>query len=450
MQYDMYHVYTVDEHTIRAIGVLHGIDTGRLIDDHPVACSVISEVQSKRALYLAVLLHDIAKGRGGDHSELGAEIALKLGPRMGMSEWETETVAWLVEKHLLMSNTAFKRDIDDPKTVADFREIVQSPERLRLLLILTVADIRAVGPNVWNAWKAGLLRELYWQTREAMSGETPKDRLAKRSENAKHKLRDALEAQAPRWSDEDIEHHFDFARETYWLSFDTETLVRHAEITRMSASEDKKLHIELHSDEAQAATEVLVYTADHPGLFSKVAGALSLGGVSIVDAKVITLNNGMALDTFWVQDAQSEAISGSARMERITARIERALSGVASPAYELREARANAMPSRTSVFKVPPRVLIDNNASRTHTVIEVNGRDRLGFLHDITDVITHAGLQISSAHISTYGERVVDVFYVKDIFGLKMEQPTKIKTVRGKLLAAIDTVQSKNKPEAAE
>ena len=450
MQYDMYHVYTVDEHTIRAIGVLHGIDTGRLIDDHPVACSVISEVQSKRALYLAVLLHDIAKGRGGDHSELGAEIALKLGPRMGMSEWETETVAWLVEKHLLMSNTAFKRDIDDPKTVADFREIVQSPERLRLLLILTVADIRAVGPNVWNAWKAGLLRELYWQTREAMSGETPKDRLAKRSENAKHKLRDALEAQAPRWSDEDIEYHLDLARETYWLSFDTETLVRHAEITRMSASEDKKLHIELHSDEAQAATEVLVYTADHPGMFSKVAGALSLGGVSIVDAKVITLNNGMALDTFWVQDAQSEAISGSARMERITARIERALSGVASPAYELREARANAMPSRTSVFKVPPRVLIDNNASRTHTVIEVNGRDRLGFLHDITDVITHAGLQISSAHISTYGERVVDVFYVKDIFGLKMEQPTKIKTVRGKLLAAIDTVKSKNKPEAAE
>ena len=185
-------------------------------------------------------------------------------------------------------------------------------------------------------------------------------------------------------------------------------------------------------------------------MFSKVAGALSLGGVSIVDAKVITLNKGMALDTFWVQDAQSEAISGSARMERITARIERALSGVASPAYELREARANAMPSRTSIFKVPPRVLIDNNASSTHTVIEVNGRDRLGFLHDITDVITHAGLQISSAHISTYGERVVDVFYVKDIFGLKMEQPTKIKTVRGKLIAAIDTVKSKNKPEAAE
>ena len=450
MQYDMYHVYTVDEHTIRAIGVLHGIDTGRLIDDHPVACSVISEVQSKRALYLAVLLHDIAKGRGGDHSVLGAEIALKLGPRMGLSDWETETVSWLVEKHLLMSNTAFKRDIDDPKTVADFVEIVQSPERLRLLLILTVADIRAVGPNVWNAWKAGLLRELYWQTREAMSGETPKDRLAKRAENAKHRLRESLEAQSQKWTDEEIESHLELARETYWLSFDTETLVRHAETIRMAGREDKKLHIELHSDEAQAATEVLVYTADHPGLFSKVAGALSLGGVNIVDAKIVTLNNGMALDTFWVQDAQAEAISGTARMDRINARIERALSGIASPAYELRKARKNAMPSRTSVFKVPPRVLIDNQASRTHTVIEVNGRDRMGFLHDITDVITHAGLQISSAHISTYGERVVDVFYVKDIFGLKMEQPNKIKDVRTKLLDVIDVTQSKVNPEAAE
>jgi len=450
MQYDMYHVYTVDEHTIRAIGVLHGIDTGRLIEDHPVACSVISEVQSKRALYLAVLLHDIAKGRGGDHSVLGAEIALKLGPRMGLSEWETETVSWLVEKHLLMSNTAFKRDIDDPKTVADFVEIVQSPERLRLLLILTVADIRAVGPNVWNAWKAGLLRELYWQTREAMSGETPKDRLAKRAENAKHKLRQSLEAEPRGWPDDEIESHLDLARETYWLSFDTETLVRHAETIRMAGQENKKLHIELHTDEAQAATEVLVYTADHPGLFSKVAGALSLGGVNIVDAKIVTLNNGMALDTFWVQDAQSEAISGTARMDRINSRIERALSGIASPAYELRKARKNAMPSRTSVFKVPPRVLIDNQASRTHTVIEVNGRDRMGFLHDITDVITHAGLQISSAHISTYGERVVDVFYVKDIFGLKMEQPNKIKDVRAKLLDVIDVTPSKTNPEAAE
>jgi [protein-PII] uridylyltransferase len=450
MQYDMYHVYTVDEHTIRAIGVLHGIDTGRLNDDHPVSCSVIGEVQSKRALYLAVLLHDIAKGRGGDHSELGAEIALKLGPRMGLSEWETETVSWLVRYHLLMSHTAFKRDIDDPKTVADFIEVVQSPERLRLLLILTTADIRAVGPNVWNAWKAGLLRELYWQAREVMSGETPQERLSKRAQTAKQKLADALSESGNDWTPERIEAHLDLGRDTYWLTFDTAALLRHAEIIRSAAINRQDLRIELNADEAHDATEVVVFTVDHPGLFAKVAGALSLGGVNIVDAKIVTLSNGMALDTFWVQDAQSEAISGTARMNRISSRIERALSGVASPAWELKEARANAIPSRTSVFKVPPRVLIDNKASRSYTVIEVNGRDRQGFLHDITNAITNAGLQISSAHISTYGERVVDVFYVKDIFGLKMEQASKIESVREALLNAIKGPAASQPVRAAE
>ena len=450
MQYDMYHVYTVDEHTIRAIGVLHGIDTGRLIDDHPVACSVIDEVQSKRALYLSVLLHDIAKGRGGDHSELGADVAMKLGPRMGLSDWETETVAWLVRHHLLMSHTAFKRDIDDPTTVADFVDVVQSPERLRLLLILTVADIRAVGPNVWNAWKAGLLRELYWRAREVMSGEMPQERLSKRAETAKRKLSEALQSARPAWTAADIEAHLDLARDTYWLSFDTDTLARHAAMVRDAARRDSKLEIALKADEAHDVSELVIYTADHPGLFAKVAGALSLGGVSIVDAKIATLTNGMALDTFWIQDAQAEAISGAARLERMKSRIERALSGEAPPAWELKQERKSAMPSRTSVFKVPPRVLIDNKASRTHTVIEVNGRDRLGFLHDITDAITHAGLQIASAHVSTYGERVVDVFYVKDIFGLKMEQPAKIDSVRATLLAVLQGTVGDKTPEAAE
>ena len=450
MQYDMYHVYTVDEHTIRAIGILHGIETGRLKDDHPLSCEVIGEVQSRRVLYLAVLLHDIAKGRGGDHSELGADIALKLCPRMGLNEWETETVSWLVRYHLLMSHTAFKRDVDDPKTVSDFMAVVQSPERLRLLLILTVADIRAVGPNVWNAWKAGLLRELYWRTREVLSGETPKDRLSRRVEIAKQALAEAMAAHPEPWAAADIETHLDLGRDNYWLGFDTNALLRHAEVMRRADATGEKLMIELKADEAHDATEVLIYTADHPGLFAKVAGALSLGSVSIVDAKAVTMDNGMALDVFWVQDAQSEAISGPERTNRIKSRLERALSGVAPPARELKQARANELPSRTKVFKVPPRVLIDNKASGTYTVIEVNGRDRIGLLHDVTDAITKSGLQISSAHISTYGERVVDVFYVKDVFGLKMEKASKINSVRERLLSAIDKGAEPRPREAAE
>ena len=433
MQYDMYHVYTVDEHTIRAIGILNGIQEGRLKEDHPLSCSVIGEVQSLPALYLALLLHDIAKGRGGDHSKIGAHIAMKLGPRLGLSEWETETVSWLVRHHLLMSHTAFKRDVYDPKTVSDFVAIVQSPERLRLLLILTVADIRAVGPAVWNAWKAGLLRELYYRAQEELAGGIPAERRPERVEHAMAGLRQRLED----WSSEEIETHIRRGFADYWLAFDTETLVRHATLIRDAEAKDRKLHIETRVDTDRDVTEIIIYAPDHPGLFASIAGAIALAGASVVDAKIMTLANGMALDTFWIQDSRGQAYAAKDRLKRLRGRIENALSGRLLPARELKAAQEKALPSRTVVFKVPPRVLIDNKASNRLTVIEINGRDRPGLLHDVTAALTAAGLQISSAHISTYGVRVVDVFYVKDIFGLKIENEERLATLRESLLEAV-------------
>ena len=434
MQYDMYHVYTVDEHTIRAIGLLKGIEDGRLRNDHPTACSVIGEVQSLRALYVAVLLHDIAKGRGGDHSEIGAGIALKLCPRLGLNEWETETVSWLVRYHLLLSHTAFKRDVYDPKTVSDFAAAVQSPERLRLLLILTVADIRAVGPNVWNAWKAGLLRELYYRAQEELAGGVPVELRAERVDHARATLTDRL----AEWSSDEIETHFDRGHANYWLAFDTETLVRHAHFIRDAEAREAKLHIETRVDADRDVTEIIIYTPDHPGLFARIAGAMALAGASVVDAKVMTLANGMALDTFWVQDSNAHAYATEPRLTRLRRRVEESLSGAVHPARELAAAQEKSMPSRTVVFTVPPRVLIDNKASNRYTVLEINGRDRPGFLHDVTAALTESGLQISSAHISTYGARVVDVFYVRDVFGLKVEHEEKLTALRERLLDAIE------------
>ena len=433
MQYDMYHVYTVDEHTIRAIGILKGIEDGRLKKEHPAACSVIGEVQSLRALYLAVLLHDIAKGRGGDHSELGADIAAKLGPRLGLNEWETETVSWLVRHHLLMSHTAFKRDVYDPKTITDFAAVVQSPERLRLLLILTVADIKAVGPNVWNEWKAGLLRELYYRAQEELSGGTLADRLPERVEQSKAALAEILSD----WPTSEIETHFARGFSDYWLSFDAETLSRHAHLIREAEERDKKLHIETRVDAARDVTEIIIYAQDHPGLFAAITGAMALSGASVVDAKIMTLTDGMALDTFWIQDAKNHAFAAKDRLKRLCGRIEDALSGRLHPARELAAAQEKMTPGRAGAFKVPPRVLIDNKASNRLTVIEINGRDRPGLLHDLTRALTESGLQISSAHISTYGVRVVDVFYVRDIFGLKVEQEEKIAVLRQRLLDAV-------------
>ncbi|MDH5748068.1 MAG: [protein-PII] uridylyltransferase, partial [Rhodospirillales bacterium] len=433
MQYDMYHFYTVDEHTIRAIGILHRIEKGSLKEDHPVSSAVIGEVQSRRALYLSVLLHDIAKGRGGDHSELGAKVALKYGPRFGLNDWETETVSWLVLHHLRMSDTAFKRDLDDPKTVSDFVEIVQSPERLRMLLILTVADIRAVGPAVWNAWKATLLRELYYRSMEIMTGGLPAERRDARVERARAALREKLSG----WTEDEIAAHLARGYAEYWLSYDTATHLLHAKLIAEAEGKGLDLHMEFHADPSRDATEVIIYTPDHPGLFTRIAGAMSLAGASIVDAKIVTLTNGMALDTFRIQNPDGSAFAEARKLERLKEKIGAALAGKLDPVRELKKVQAQALPSRTRVFKVPPRVLIDNKASATHTVIEINGRDRPGLLRDLTAALTGLGLQIASAHISTYGERVVDVFYVKDVFGLKADQENKKQEIEARLLAAI-------------
>ena len=431
MQYDMYHHYTVDEHTLFAIGILQKIENGELKDESPLATKLCGKIVSRRALYLAVLLHDIAKGRGGDHSILGEGIALKLGPRLGLTAEETETVAWLVRWHLLMSGTAFKRDIGDPRTITDFVDIVQSPERLKLLLILTNADIRAVGPQVWNAWKAALLRDLYQRAIEVMSGgltDEPQDaRIAAAQAAVRQHLPDFSEAEFAAF----IKAGYPF----YWLSSPADVHARHARLMREAAASGAPLVVEKRVDTARAVTEITLYTADHPGLFSRIAGALAVSGANIVDARIMTMSNGMALDTFWVQDLAGHAFDRPDKLARLAVVFENVLTGDLKPHREL--ARPPAFPSRMQAFTVAPRVLVDNQASALHTVIEVNGRDRPGLLFELTRELTRLNLQVSSAKISTYGEKVVDVFYVKNLFGHKVEHPTKLAEIRSTLEAVL-------------
>ena len=443
MQHDMYHVYTVDEHTIFALGILHRIEEGGMGDVMPVASEVIHKIASRRALYVALLLHDIAKGRGGDHSVLGARIGLRLGARFGLSKEEAETVSWLVRYHLLMSATAFRRDIDDPRTVADFVEIVQSPERLRLLLCLTVADIRAVGPSVWNGWKAALLRELYFAAEDVMSGQQSSRGRADRAAAARDALREAL----PDWSDEAFERHAPRGYAPYWLALNTDTHLRHARLVRAAAEAGAPLSIDLVVDAFRCVTEVTVYAVDDAGLFSRIAGAMALAGANIVDAKIFTMSDGMALDSFWVQDIDGNAVTEPAAQKRLRETLERVISKQRRLGRKLRIKAT--LPARTRVFRDLPRVLIDNTASNTHTVIEVNGRDRPGFLYDVTTALTELNLQISSAKISTYGTRAVDVFYVKDLFGLKVTHESRLEAIRERLLAAIAEPEAEAPPEVA-
>lgn len=444
MQHDMYHVYTVDEHTIFAIGILHGVENGKYTEDMPISSVEIHKVQSRRALYVAVLLHDIAKGRGGDHSELGADVALDLCPRFGLSDEETETVEWLVRHHLLMSNTAFRRDINDPQTITDFCEVVKSVERLRLLLVLTVADIRAVGPNVWNAWKAALLRDLYEAAEERLTSGRSAEGRGARIEHAKQEMRDLL-TDLPV---ESVDAHIARGYPSYWLSFDPDALAWHARIAHEAESRSAPLTIKNRVDRFKGVTEITIYAHDHPGLFSRITGAMALSGGNIVDAKIFTTTDGMALDTFWVQDENGEPFDRADKLARLYARIDQTLAGRLRPREELE--KDDGLPSRTHVFKVAPRVLIDNKASRTHTVIEVNGRDRTGLLYDLTRALSAINLQIASAHINTFGEAAVDVFYVKDVFGLQITNQNKLDQIRVALLAVMQDAADETEGETAE
>ncbi len=427
MQFDMYHHYTVDEHTIRAIGLLSKIEHGVLEADHPLATVLLHQIVSRRALYVAVLLHDIAKGRGGDHSILGAEVARRLCPRFGLSPAETETVAWLVRFHLLMSATAFKRDLSDFKTILDFTEVVQSPERLRLLLVLTIVDIRAVGPGVWNGWKRQLLATLYDSAEEVLRlGHKQKGR-SERVAVKQAALRDLLG-----WSAEQFETLIRRLPEPYWVAEPDDVIARNARL--VADAGDAQLSIAAQVYPERGATLVTIYAADHPGLFYRIAGAISVAGGNIIDARIHTTRDGMALDNFLVQDPFGRPFDEAAQLERLKQSIEDALANRGKMIDRL---MAKPLPRpRAEAFDIVPNVLIDNKASNRFTVIEVNARDRPALLHQLAYSLFQSRVTIHSAHVATYGERAVDTFYLTDLTGDKIGAASRLKTIERRLLAA--------------
>ncbi len=435
MQFDMYHSYTVDEHTLKAIGILHGIENGSLIEAVPVATEVMPEIESRRALYVAMLLHDIAKGRGGDHSELGAEVALIVCPRLGLKPEETETVSWLVLHHLVMSKIAFRYDLNDPQTITDFAATVQSPERLKLLLVLTVADIRAVGPNIWNGWKAALLRDLYHRCDAVLRGADPAVIALGNAEEARFEAQEKLTD----WSEARFAAHAANMPVTYWTGFDCDSHIRHARLCEKFATLDVPLLIDFQPDQARRMTALTILTVDDPGLFSRIAGAVAAAGANIVGARITTCHDGTVLDVFFLQTMNNQAIEDTCEMARIRKTLEQSLTG-AIKLEQLLIDRWKQTPLRVRQLPVPSRVLLSNKISNTHSVIEVNGRDFPGLLHKITHCLADLGLQIQTATVSTYGERVVDVFYVKDIFGLQIQSETRQQNIRNRLLEIfIDT-----------
>ena len=428
MQFNMYHSYTVDEHTIQCLKTLAQIEKGELVEELPIASSILKDGVNRKVIYIALLLHDIGKGRSDDHSILGAKIAKQVSPRLGLNKQETETVEWLVRYHLLMSDMAQKRDISDPRTVRDFAKAVQSVKRLNLLTVLTVCDVRSVGPDTWNNWKATLIRQLYAETKAILEQGAEALNRENRMTEAKKALREKLSE----WDNKDIKIETGRHYPPYWQGFQVDAQFAFAKLLRNLGADEIK--IDLTPDTDRDATRICFALSDHPGIFSRLAGALALVGANVVDARSYTSKDGFATAAFWIQDGDGSPYN-QARFSRLRRMIEKTLSGEVITREAIKE--RDKFKKREKAFKVPTSITFDNEGSEIYTIIEVDTRDRPGLLFDLTRTLANMNVYIASAVIATYGEQVVDSFYVKDMFGLKFHSESKQKKLEQNLRQAI-------------
>jgi len=442
MQFNMYHHYTVDEHLLRCIGVLEEIEHGS--SDMALASDLIHKLQpgSRAILYVTLFLHDIAKGRIEDHSIAGARVARRLCPRLGFSAADTETVAWLVEHHLVMSSVAQSRDLSDRKTIENFAAVVQSAERLKLLAILTTADIRAVGPGVWNGWKAQLLRTLYYETEPVLTGGFSEVNRAQRVAAAQAEFRAALKD----WPADELDAYIGKLYPAYWLKVDLAHKLEHAQFVRDAETAGKSLATMVAFDSGNV-TELTVLAPDHPWLLSIIAGACAMAGANIVDAQIYTTTDGRALDTISLSREFERDEDEGRRANRVAESIEKALRGdLRLP--DVVEKRA-APKGRLKAFAVEPTVTVNNQWSRRYTMVEITGLDRTGLLYELTTTLSKLNLNIVSAHVATFGERVVDVFYVTDLMGAQIASPTRQAAIKRALIALFATGEGDGKTAKA-
>jgi len=374
-----------------------------------------------------MLLHDIAKGRGGDHSELGAEVALQVGPALGLTDEETETVSWLVLHHLLLSATAFKRDIDDPKTIADFAATAGDPQRLRMLYLLTWADMRAVGPGVLTPWQATILHELYTRTLTRLTGgrrERPSRTLL--TERLRVAVGDDLSAQA-------VKAHLAMMSERYLATTGVQRMAEHLSMLQQLNSTSVVTELFHHPD--LGSSDLVVVTRDLPGLFSLIAGTLASQGVNIISAQIHTRGDGIAIDTFQVNDPSGDAVTSPAYWGRTLDALRMVLTGDAQVAALLEKRRAAGRAAAGAEGSV--KITLDNHLSDDYTVLEVKCPDRLGLLDLVTKTLAGFGLDIATARIATEIDHAVDTFYVHDGQGRKVEDTDALGRVRDALEQAL-------------
>lgn len=409
VHYDLYHVHPTDNHSLLTVEELVKLKRGDYERDYPLLTSLIRETESIHLLLMAGLLHDIGKGTKGDHSIIGAEMAKEIGLRLGLSSEESGVLHFLVRNHLYMIETAFRRDLLDERAIERFAEQVTSSVQLKMLYLLTFADIKAVGPEAWTPWKNSLLMELFLKTSHYLEKERGLSPLP------------SLPSELTAEYSEDLPFR-------YLSSFSQAEIIEHIEMARSLG--EKTLQMEWDVEENRRA-RVTLCTKDRYGLFAKITGSLFLNRLNILQAQIHTWGNGIALDTFEVEDATGEI---EKRLHQFNQDLAEILEGKATVKNLLAQRNESKWVHPKVLPKVPAEVKINNRDSDFFTIVEIMGEDRLGILFELTQTLTDHGCNIYFARISTLGNRIIDVFYVQDTWGEKIEEPHQIDLLQKTLL----------------
>jgi [protein-PII] uridylyltransferase len=412
MQHDLFHIFTVDAHTLNLIKHLRKLGKPGVSEKFPLASKLIATLPKPELIYLAGLYHDIGKGRGGDHSELGAVDAELFCQRHQLPAWDSRLIVWLVKNHLVMSTTAQRKDLSDPQEIHNFAQLVGDQTRLDYLYVLTVADINATNPTLWNSWRASLLRQLYSETKRALRRglENPVDR----EEQIRLTQSAALDTLVRGGNDQDeAEQLWSQLGDDYFLRHTASDVAWHTEAILQHPADGGPLILlkETTQREFEGATQIFIYAQDQHDFFAVTVAAMDQLNLSIHDARIITSSSQFTLDTYIVLDADGGSIGDNPTRSK---EIRQGLVDALKNPDDYPTIIQRRVPRQLKHFAFPPQVSIHNDAQRSVTVMELTAPDRPGLLARIGKIFLDFDLSLQNAKIATLGERVEDVFFITD------------------------------------
>ena len=427
MQFGGFHTYTVDEHTLKAIGYINDIEVKKDTNENLLYNKIFSEIISSRILYIAMFFHDLGKGTGQDHSIVSSKIARNFCSYIEIDQTEKNTIIWLIKNHLLMNKISQKRDIDDMNTIFEFAKKVQSLEQLKLLFIFTIADMKATGKMIWNSWNKYPLEQLFLKTRRLLLGS---------SINVNQKIIELMKLKLKKnkglYPKNKIDNFLKVLPNEIYLNNNQKKIIKFLKIIQKYK---KRTHIQISQNKQKSATEIIVYTKDKLGLLYRLSGAVSISGFNVIEAKVSTLNNGMALDVLWVRDLNGSMLDSLYHFSK----LEEILYKILSNNFSLKESMKNEKNKylKKNLFKINTKIFIDNNTSKKHTILEINTFDRIGLIYDLTKKLYKLGLKISSAKILTIGKGANEIFYIQDFKGNKILSDNKINKLKKSIMSLL-------------